>query len=94
MTRKITLTLNKIVLGIEKCLYLGNLYALRDWGHARDYAEMQWKILQQNKPDDYVIATEKQYSVKFFVEECLKYLGIKNKMGGQRSKRKRINHIF
>ena len=83
VTRKITLTLNKIVLGIEKCLYLGNLYALRDWGHARDYAEMQWKILQQNKPDDYVIATEKQYSVKFFVEECLKYLGIKIKWEGK-----------
>ena len=83
VTRKITLTLNKIVLGIEKCLYLGNLYSLRDWGHARDYAEMQWKILQQNKPDDYVIATEKQYSVKFFVEECLKYLGIKIKWEGK-----------
>ncbi len=83
VTRKITLTLNKIVLGIEKCLYLGNLYSLRDWGHARDYAEMQWKILQQKKPDDYVIATEKQYSVKFFVEECLKYLGIKIKWEGK-----------
>ena len=93
VTRKITLTLNKIVLGIEKCLYLGNLYALRDWGHARDYAEMQWKILQQNKPDDYVIATGKQYSVKFFVEECLKYLGIKIKWEGK-GLRKRINHIF
>ena len=77
VTRKITLALNKIVVGIDKCLYLGNLYSLRDWGHARDYAEMQWKILQQLKPDDYVVATEKQYSVKFFVEECLKYLGIK-----------------
>ena len=77
VTRKITLTLNKIIYGIEKCLYLGNLYSLRDWGHARDYAEMQWKIMQQRKPDDYVVATEKQYSVKYFVEECLKYLGIK-----------------
>ena len=77
VTRKITLGLNKIVLGIENCLYLGNLYSLRDWGHAKDYAEMQWKILQPKKPDDYVVATEKQYSVKYFVEECLRYLGIK-----------------
>ncbi len=77
VTRKITLSLNKIILGIENCLYLGNLYSLRDWGHAKDYAEMQWKILQPKNPDDYVVATEKQYSVKYFVEECLKYLGIK-----------------
>jgi len=77
VTRKITLALNKIILGIENCLYLGNLYSLRDWGHAKDYAEMQWKILQPKNPDDYVVATEKQYSVKYFVEECLKYLGIK-----------------
>ncbi len=77
VTRKITLTLNKIIHGIEDCLYLGNLYSLRDWGHARDYAEMQWKVLQPKEPDDYVVATEKQYSVKYFVQECLKYLGIK-----------------
>ena len=77
VTKKITMSLCRIALGIENCLYLGNIYSLRDWGHARDYAEMQWKILQQKKPEDFVIATEKQYSVKFFVEECCKYLGIK-----------------
>jgi len=77
VTRKITLGLSRIALGLEKCLYLGNIYSLRDWGHAKDYAEMQWKILQQKKPDDYVIATGRQYSVKFFVEQCCKFLGIK-----------------
>jgi GDPmannose 4,6-dehydratase len=76
VTRKITLGLSRIVLGLEKCLYLGNIYSLRDWGHAKDYAEMQWKILQQKKPDDYVIATGRQYSVKFFAEQCCKFLGI------------------
>ena len=83
VTRKITLALNRIALGLEKCLYLGNLYSLRDWGHARDYALMQWKILQQKKPDDYVVATGKQYSVKFFVERCCKFLGIKIKWVGK-----------
>ena len=77
VTRKITIALSKIALGIQSCLYLGNIYSLRDWGHAKDYAEMQWKILQQKKPDDYVIATGKQYSVKFFVEQCCKFLNIK-----------------
>jgi len=76
VTRKITLGLSRIVLGLEKCLYLGNIYSLRDWGHAKDYAEMQWKILQQKNPDDYVIATGRQYSVKFFAEQCCKFLGI------------------
>ncbi len=83
VTRKITLGLSKIVYGIEKCLYLGNLYSLRDWGHAKDYVEMCWKVLQHKKPDDFVIATEKQYSVKFFVEQCFKYLGIKIKWYGR-----------
>jgi GDPmannose 4,6-dehydratase len=76
VTRKITIGLNKIALGIEKKLYLGNLYSYRDWGHAKDYAEMQWKILQQNKSDDYVIATGQTYSVKFFVEKCCKFLDL------------------
>ena len=83
VTRKITLGLNRIALGLEKCLFLGNLYSLRDWGHARDYALMQWKILQQKKPDDYVVATGRQYSVKFFVERCCKFLGIKIKWIGK-----------
>ena len=90
VTRKITLGLNKIVHGLEKCLYLGNLYSLRDWGHARDYASMQWKILQQKKPDDYVIATGKQYSVKFFVENCCKFLSLKIKWIGKGIKEKAI----
>jgi GDPmannose 4,6-dehydratase len=77
VTRKITLGLTRIALGLEKCLYLGNIYSLRDWGHAKDYAEMQWKILQQKNPDDYVIATGRQYSVKFFTEQCCRFLGIK-----------------
>ncbi len=74
VTRKITMGLSKIALGYEKCLYLGNIYALRDWGYAKDYAEIQWKMMQQKKPDDYVVATGKQYSVKFFVEKCCSYL--------------------
>ena len=83
VTRKITIGLSKIALGIEKTIYLGNIYALRDWGHAKDYAEMQWKILQQKKPEDYVIATGKQYSVKFFIELCCKILKIKIKWSGK-----------
>jgi GDPmannose 4,6-dehydratase len=76
VTRKITLGLSRIAMGIDKCLYLGNVYSMRDWGHAKDYAEMQWKILQQKKPDDYVVATGRQYSVKFFVKQCCNFLGI------------------
>jgi GDPmannose 4,6-dehydratase len=76
VTRKISIGLSRVALGIDKCLFLGNLYALRDWGHARDYAEMQWKMLQQKKPEDFVIATGNQYSVKFFVEKCCKFLDI------------------
>tara|TARA_B100001057_G_scaffold487941_1_gene571435 strand:+ start:246 stop:1328 length:1083 start_codon:yes stop_codon:yes gene_type:complete len=83
VTRKITLGLSKIIYGLEKTLNLGNLYSLRDWGHAKDYVEMCWKVLQHNKPEDFVIATEKQYSVKFFVEQCFKYLGINIKWFGK-----------
>merc|ERR1711966_395873 len=83
VTRKITIGLSKIIHGIENCLYLGNIYSLRDWGHAQDYVEMCWKVLQLNKPGDFVIATEKQYSVKFFVDQCFKYLGIKIKWLGK-----------
>ena len=68
VTRKITRGLVRIKLGIQDCLYLGNLDAKRDWGHARDYVEMQWLMLQQNKPEDFVIATGVQYSVREFVE--------------------------
>jgi GDPmannose 4,6-dehydratase len=68
VTRKITRGLARIRLGLQDCLYLGNLDARRDWGHARDYVEMQWLMLQQAEPDDYVIATGRQYSVREFVE--------------------------
>ncbi|MDC1070606.1 GDP-mannose 4,6-dehydratase [Candidatus Pelagibacter sp.] len=76
VTRKVTIGLSRIALGLDKTLYMGNIYSLRDWGHAKDYAEMQWKMLQQKKPDDYVIATGKQYSVKYFIELCCKILKI------------------
>ena len=68
VTRKITRALARIKLGLQDCLYLGNLDAKRDWGHARDYVEMQWLMLQQDQPEDFVIATGVQYSVRDFVE--------------------------
>jgi GDPmannose 4,6-dehydratase len=70
VTRKITRALARIKLGVQDCLYLGNLDARRDWGHARDYVEMQWLMLQQDKPEDYVIATGIQHSVREFVERA------------------------
>ena len=75
VTRKITRGLCRIDQGLEKCLYMGNLDSLRDWGHAKDYVEMQWLILQQEKPEDYVIATGRQESVRNFIELCAKELG-------------------
>jgi len=68
VTRKITIGLTKIDLGMQECLYLGNLNALRDWGHAKDYVDMQWRMLQQDKPEDYVIATGQMTSVRKFIE--------------------------
>ena len=76
VTRKITRVLARIASGLEKCLYLGNLDALRDWGHARDYVYMQWLMLQQETPCDYVIATGQQVSVREFVNRSAKRLGI------------------
>ena len=76
VTRKITRALARIKLGLQECLYLGNLEALRDWGHARDYVEMQWLMLQQEKAEDYVIATGAQYSVRDFVNAAAKELEI------------------
>lgn len=76
VTRKITRAIANIAQGLDKCLYLGNMDALRDWGHARDYVKMQWLMLQQEKPDDFVIATGEQYSVRQFVEFSAKELGI------------------
>ena len=76
VTRKITRALARIKLGLQERLYLGNLNAKRDWGHARDYVEMQWLMLQQDKPDDFVIATGEQHSVREFVEYAAKEVGI------------------
>ncbi|MGE3297363.1 MAG: GDP-mannose 4,6-dehydratase [Porticoccaceae bacterium] len=76
VTRKITRALARIKLGLQDCLYLGNLDARRDWGHARDFVEAQWLILQQPEPDDYVIATGEQHSVREFVEAAGKQLGM------------------
>ncbi len=77
VTKKITTGLVKIKLGIQKCLYLGNLNAKRDWGHARDYVRAQWLMLQQKTPDDFVIATGKQFSVRDFVNQASKELQMK-----------------
>jgi GDPmannose 4,6-dehydratase len=76
VTRKITRALARIKLNLQDCLYLGNLDALRDWGHAKDYVEMQWLMLQQDHPEDFVIATGVQYSVRQFVDIAAKELGI------------------
>ncbi|MFS8084054.1 MAG: GDP-mannose 4,6-dehydratase [Acidobacteriota bacterium] len=76
VTRKITRGLANIAQGLDHCLYMGNLDALRDWGHARDYVEMQWLMLQQDKPDDFVIATGVQHSVRTFVDKAAGQLGI------------------
>lgn len=76
VTRKVTRAIANIAQGLDKCLYLGNMDALRDWGHARDYVKMQWLMLQQEKPDDFVIATGEQYSVRQFVEFSAQELGI------------------
>lgn len=76
VTRKITRALARIKLGLQDCLYLGNLDSLRDWGHAKDYVEAQWLMLQQDQPEDFVIATGVQYSVRQFVDAAAKELGI------------------
>ena len=76
VTRKITRALARIKLGMQDCLHLGNLDALRDWGHARDYVEMQWLMLQQDSPEDYVIATGEQYSVREFLVTAAKEINL------------------
>jgi len=76
VTRKITRAVARIKLGIQKKLYLGNLEAKRDWGYAPEYVEIMWKMLQQDEPDDYVIATGESHSVKEFLEEAFKYAGL------------------
>ena len=83
VTRKIVIALCRIKLGLQKTLFLGNLDAKRDWGHAKDYVEAMWKMLQQKKPSDYVIATGKQFSVRDFVSLTLKELKIKHYWKGK-----------
>jgi GDPmannose 4,6-dehydratase len=83
VTRKITRAVARMALGLQDCLYLGNLSAKRDWGHARDYVEAQWLILQQDEPEDFVIATGKQYSVRQMVETAAGELGIILRWQGQ-----------
>jgi GDPmannose 4,6-dehydratase len=82
VTRKITRALARIKLGMQDCLYLGNLNSLRDWGHAKDYVEAQWLILQQKTPEDFVIATGNQYSVRDFINAAAKELEIEIKWKG------------
>jgi GDPmannose 4,6-dehydratase len=76
VTRKITRGLTAILMGLENCLFMGNLDALRDWGHAKDYVEMQWLMLQQNEPEDFVIASGKQHSVRDFINRSANLLGL------------------
>ena len=83
VTRKITRAISRIALGLQDCLFLGNMSALRDWGHARDYIEMQWLMLQQEKPEDFVIATGMQYSVRQFVEFAAAELGVEIQWQGE-----------
>ena len=83
VTRKITMALARIKLGLQKCVYLGNLEAKRDWGHAQDYVEMQWLMLQQDKPEDFTISTGEQHSVREFIEVSAREVDIKIKWKGQ-----------
>lgn len=91
VTRKITRALTRIKLDLQDRLYIGNLYAKRDWGHAKDFIEMQWLMLQQDKPDDYVISTGKQYTVKEFIMAVAKQLDIEIKWSGSGSHEKGLN---
>ena len=88
VTRKISRGLARIKVGLQDCLYLGNLEARRDWGHARDFVEAQWLILQQEKPDDFVIATGEQHSVREFIEFTAKELGMSVQWKGKGAEEK------
>ncbi|MCP3890756.1 MAG: GDP-mannose 4,6-dehydratase [Desulfobulbaceae bacterium] len=83
VTRKITRAMARIMLGLQDCLYLGNMDAKRDWGHARDYVQMQWLMLQQEKPEDFVIATGEQHSVRDFVDAATTELGVTLRWEGE-----------
>ncbi|KKW47205.1 GDP-mannose 4,6-dehydratase [Candidatus Kaiserbacteria bacterium RIFCSPLOWO2_02_FULL_54_13] len=91
VTRKITRGLSRIVLGLDEKLYLGNLDAKRDWGYAKDYVEGMWRMLQQKKPDDYILATGETHSVREFAEEAAKCLGIRLEWRGKGVKEKGID---
>ena len=91
VTRKITRALARIKLGLQDCLYLGNIDAKRDWGHAKDYVEMQWLMLQQDKPEDFTISTGEQHSVREFVEVAANQVGIKIKWEGKGDEEVGIN---
>lgn len=91
VTRKITRALARIHVGLQDCLYMGNLNALRDWGHAKDYVRMQWLMLQQETPDDFVIATGEQHSIREFIESAARELGIAIKWEGSGIDERGIN---
>jgi len=92
VTRKITRALARIKLGLQDCLYLGNLDAKRDWGHAKDYVEMQWLMMQQDEPEDFVIASGEQYSVRDFVNAAADEIGLHISWKGQGLKEKGYDH--
>jgi len=91
VTKKITMALARIKLGLQDCLFLGNMNALRDWGHAKDFVEMMWLMMQQEKPEDYVIATGSQYSVRDFVNAAAKKLDIDIEWKGEGTNEKGYN---
>jgi GDPmannose 4,6-dehydratase len=90
VTRKITRGLSNIAQGLDSCLYMGNMDAKRDWGHAKDYVRMQWMMLQQDKPEDFVIATGKQHSVREFVEMAAEELGLTLEFKGKGTEEKAV----
>jgi GDPmannose 4,6-dehydratase len=90
VTRKITRGLANIAQGLEQCLFMGNIDALRDWGHAKDYVRMQWLMLQQDHPDDFVIATGVQFSVREFIIRSARQLGITMRFEGKSEEEKGI----
>jgi GDPmannose 4,6-dehydratase len=91
VTRKITRAMARIKLGLQDCLYLGNLDSLRDWGHARDYVEAMWLMLQQPQPEDFVIATGEQHSVREFVDVAARKLGLRIEWSGKGEREKAVN---
>ena len=91
VTRKITISVSKIAKGTQDKLYLGNLSSKRDWGYAKEYVQAMWLMMQQDKPEDYVIATGKSYSVRDFCTECFKYIGVDIEWIGENEREKGIN---